>query len=249
MCRELRRSASEGARADTIAAVELDGRSALVTGTSRGIGPHIASGLAKLGARVLCHARREEDARGRAAEVGGVPVWGDLAGLDGVRSLASQVAAEAPALAVLVHNAGVLHRGRIDDTTPDDFADTLDVNVRAPFFLTQALLPQLRAAAGARVVVVSSRAGAMNEGMSGGSMAYRISKAAVNAFACNLAAELAPDGILVNAMHPGWVRTDMGGRSAAVAPEDGADTAIFLATLPDGGPSGKFWFERREIDF
>jgi NAD(P)-dependent dehydrogenase (short-subunit alcohol dehydrogenase family) len=229
--------------------VELEGRNALVTGTSRGIGPHIARGLAALGARVLCHARREEDAGKRAAEVGGVPVWGDLAGLEGVRSVAAQVAGEAPQLHVLVHNAGVLHSGRIDNTTPEDFADTLDVNVRAPFFLTQALLPQLRAAGGARVVVVSSRAGALNEGMSGGNMAYRISKAAVNAFVCNLAAELRPDSILVNAMHPGWVRTDMGGRSAAVAPEDGADTALYLATLPDGGPSGKFWFERRQIEF
>jgi NAD(P)-dependent dehydrogenase (short-subunit alcohol dehydrogenase family) len=229
--------------------VELEGRNALVTGTSRGIGPHIARGLAGLGARVLCHARREEDARRCATEVGGVAVWGDLAALDGVRSLAAQVAAEAPALHVLVHNAGVLHRGRIDDTMPEDFADTLAVNLYAPFFLTQALLGQLRAAGGARIVVVSSRAGAMNEGMSGGTMAYRISKAAVNAFACNLAAELAPDRILVNAMHPGWVRTDMGGRSAAVTPEDAADTVLYLATLPDGGPSGKFWFERREIEF
>jgi len=111
------------------------------------------------------------------------------------------------------------------------------------------LLPQLRKAGGARIVVVSSRAGAMNEGMSGGHMAYRISKAAVNAFVCNLSAELAPDRILVNAMHPGWVRTDMGGRSAAVAPEDAADTVLFLATLADDGPTGKFWFERRQIDF
>lgn len=229
--------------------MELDGKNALVTGTSRGIGPYIARGLAALGARVLCHARREEDARKRAEELQGVAIWGDLTGLDGVRSVASQVAAEAPALHVLVHNAGILRRGRLADTTSEDFADTLDVNVRAPFFLTQELVPQLRAANGARIVVVSSRAGAMNEGMSGGSMAYRISKAAVNAFVCNLAAELGSDGILVNAMHPGWVRTDMGGRSAAVAPEDAADTVLYLATLPDGGPSGKFWFERRQIDF
>lgn len=220
-----------------------------MTGTSRGIGPYVARGLADLGARVLCHARRQEDARERAAELDGVAVWGDLGSLDGVRSVAEQAAAAAPVLHVLVHNAGVLHRGRIDDTTPEDLADTLAVNLYAPFFLTQALLPQLRAAGGARIVVVSSRAGAMNEGMSGGTMAYRISKAAVNAFACNLAAELAPDRILVNAMHPGWVRTDMGGAGAPVEPEEAADTVLFLATLPDGGPSGKFWFERRQIDF
>jgi NAD(P)-dependent dehydrogenase (short-subunit alcohol dehydrogenase family) len=80
-------------------------------------------------------------------------------------------------------------------------------------------------------------------------MAYRISKAAVNAFANNLAAELAPDGVLVNSMHPGWVRTDMGGRNAPVSPEEGAETAIFLATLPAGGPTGRFWQNKREIDW
>jgi NAD(P)-dependent dehydrogenase (short-subunit alcohol dehydrogenase family) len=85
--------------------------------------------------------------------------------------------------------------------------------------------------------------------MSGGMMAYRISKAAVNAFTSNLAAELRGDGILVNAMHPGWVKTEMGGAGASVEPADAADTAIFLATLPAGGPTGRFWFERREIDW
>jgi NAD(P)-dependent dehydrogenase (short-subunit alcohol dehydrogenase family) len=229
--------------------VELSGRNALVTGTSRGIGPHIARGLAGLGARVLCHARRDEDARRLAAEVGGVPIVGDLGGLDGVRRVAGQVAAAVDELHVLVHNAGVLHRGRVDDTTREDFDDTIAVNVAAPLFLTQALLPQLRAARGARIVVVSSRAGALREGMSGGNMAYRISKAAVNAFANNLAAELAPDGVLVNSMHPGWVRTDMGGRNAPVSPEEGAETAIFLATLPAGGPTGRFWQNKREIDW
>jgi NAD(P)-dependent dehydrogenase (short-subunit alcohol dehydrogenase family) len=229
--------------------VELAGQNALVTGTSRGIGPHIAQGLAGLGARVLCHARSEEPARRLAAEIGGVPVAGDLGHADGVRQVAEQVAAAADALHVLVHNAGVLHRGRIDDTTREDFDDTIAVNVAAPLFLTQALLPQLRAAGGARIVVVSSRAGALREGMSGGHMAYRISKAGVNALVNNLAAELAPDGILVNSMHPGWVKTDMGGSGASVEPEDAARTVLFLATLPEGGPSGRFWQNEREIDW
>jgi NAD(P)-dependent dehydrogenase (short-subunit alcohol dehydrogenase family) len=229
--------------------VELAGQNALVTGTSRGIGPHIARGLARLGARVLCHARRQEDAERLATEVGGVPIAGDLATMDGVREVAELAAAAADALHVLVHNAGVLHPGRIEDVTPEGFDDTIAVNVAAPLFLTQALLPQLRAAGGARVVVVSSRAGALMEGMSGGHMAYRISKAGVNAFANNLAAELAPDRILVNSMHPGWVKTEMGGRSAPLKPEEGARTAIFLATLPDGGPTGRFWQNEREIDW
>jgi NAD(P)-dependent dehydrogenase (short-subunit alcohol dehydrogenase family) len=229
--------------------VELAGKNALVTGTSRGIGPHIARGLARLGARVLCHARRQESAERLAEEIGGVPIVGDLGSIEGVRQVAEQTAVAAGALHVLVHNAGVLHPGRIDDVTPEGFDDTIAVNVSAPLFLTQALLPQLRAAGGARIVVVSSRAGALMEGMSGGHMAYRISKAGVNAFVNNLAAELSPDGILVNSMHPGWVKTDMGGAGAAIEPEEGARTAIFLATLPDNGPSGRFWQNEREIDW
>ena len=185
----------------------------------------------------------------RAAEIGGVAVWGDLAALDGVRSLAAQVASEAPELHVLVHNAGVLHSGRIDDTTPEDFADTLDVNLRAPFFLTQALLPQLRAP-GERGSSSSRHGRARStRGCPAGTWPTGSRRPRSTRFVCNLAAELRSDGILVNAMHPGWVRTDMGGRSAAVAPEDGADTVLYLATLPDDGPSGKFWFERRQIEF
>jgi NAD(P)-dependent dehydrogenase (short-subunit alcohol dehydrogenase family) len=229
--------------------MQLSGRTALVTGTSRGIGPHIARGLADLGAVVLCHARAEDAARRAAAEVDGRPVWGDLASVEGAKEVARQAAASTDALQVLVHNAGVLHAGALAETTPETFGQTIAVNVAAPLFLTQALLPQLRAAGGARIVVVSSRAGALTEGMSGGMMAYRISKAAVNAFTSNLAAELRGDGILVNAMHPGWVKTEMGGAGASVEPADAADTAIFLATLPDGGPTGRFWFERREIDW
>jgi NAD(P)-dependent dehydrogenase (short-subunit alcohol dehydrogenase family) len=229
--------------------VELEGKNALVTGTSRGIGAHIARGLAEMGARVLCHARREEDARRMAADVDGVPIVGDLGSSEGVHAVADQVARANEELHVLVHNAGVLISGHVDDTKPEDFEQTIAVNVAAPLFLTQALLPQLRAAGGARIVVVSSRAGALQEGMSGGNMAYRISKAAVNAFTNNLAAELAPERILVNAMHPGWVRTDMGGPRASVAPEDAADTVLFLAALPDDGPTGRFWQNRREIDW
>jgi NAD(P)-dependent dehydrogenase (short-subunit alcohol dehydrogenase family) len=229
--------------------VELTGTNALVTGTSRGIGPHIARGLARLGAHVLCHARHQEPAERLAEEVGGVPIVGDLGCIEGVRQVAEQAAAAADSLHVLVHNAGVLHPGRIDDVTPEGFDDTIAVNVAAPLFLTQALLPQLRAAGGARIVVVSSRAGALMEGMSGGHMAYRISKAGVNAFVNNLAAELASDGILVNSMHPGWVKTEMGGAGASLEPEEGARTALFLATLPDRGPTGRFWQNEREIDW
>lgn len=227
----------------------LAGKNALVTGTSRGIGPAIARALAADGARVLCHARREDDARALADELGGVAIAGDLATEEGVAAVAEQTIAAAPQLHVLVHNAAINPRPResFDEVEREVFDEVLRVNVLAPLFLTQALLGPLRAAQGARVVVLSSQSGQLSDGMPGDAMSYRVSKTAVNAVTAVAAAALRQDGILVNTMHPGWVRTDMGGDEAPLSPADGADTAIYLATLPDDGPTGKFFQERREI--
>ena len=225
----------------------LDGQTALVTGTGRGIGPAIAAALRAEGARVLCHARTEDDAHRAAGELGGEPVWGDLGEAAGVAAAAEQALALAPELHVLVHNAGILRRGTVADARVEDIEASFAVNVIAPFSLTQQLLPALRRARHARIVVVSSTMGQFTNGMSGGSLPYRLSKAAVNAFTLSAAADLAGDGILVNAMHPGWVRTDMGGRAASVAPEEAAKTALQLATIDAGGPTGRFWRDGVEI--
>ena len=225
----------------------LDGQTALVTGTGRGIGPAIAAALRSEGARVICHARTEDDARRAAADLDGAPVWGDLATEAGVAAVAEQALAAAATLDVLVHNAGILRRGGVPDARREDIEACLAVNVLAPFGLTQALLPALRRAGHARIVVVSSTMGQFTNGMSGGSLPYRLSKSAVNAFTLTAAADLARDGILVNAMHPGWVMTDMGGRAATITPEQAAKTALQLATIDAGGPTGRFWRDGVEI--
>jgi NAD(P)-dependent dehydrogenase (short-subunit alcohol dehydrogenase family) len=231
--------------------MELAGKNALVTGTSRGIGPAIARGLAARGARVLCHARREPDARALARELGGVPVVGELSTEDGIAGVAAQATAAAPQLHVLVHNAAINPRGHepFDEVERSIFEQVMRVNVLAPLFLTQALLGPLRAAGSARVVVLSSGAGQFAAPLPGDGLSYRVSKAAVNAVTAVAAAALRDDGILVNTMNPGWVKTDMGGPGARLTPEEGADTALFLATLPDDGPSGRFFYERREVDW
>jgi NAD(P)-dependent dehydrogenase (short-subunit alcohol dehydrogenase family) len=79
------------------------------------------------------------------------------------------------------------------------------------------------------------------------SLSYRVSKTALNGATAVIAASLRKDRILVNAMHPGWVKTDMGGPEAPLSPDESVDTALYLATLPDDGPSGRFFFERREL--
>jgi len=228
--------------------VTLAGRTALVTGANRGLGQAIARLFAGEGARVVAHARAREAAEDAAGTVGGEPVWGDLATEEGVAAVARQAAAVAPELHVLVHNAGIGSPGGLDDHSREQFDRVMAVNAAAPLFLTQALLGPLRAAGRTgRIVIVSSDSGRFTVAKNGVAFPYRMSKAAANMLTLNLAAALAPDGILVNAMHPGWMRTRMGGQDAPVEPERAAETALYLASLPDDGPSGELWEDGRRI--
>lgn len=228
--------------------MRLAGRTALVTGTSRGLGLELARLFAAEGARVLCHARTREAAAAVAEAVGGEPVWGDLSAQQGVLETAAQAAAAAPELHLLVHNAGIGSPGALEEHSRQQFDRVMAVNAAAPLFLTQALVGPLRAVGRAgRIVIVSSDSGRFTVVKDGVAFPYRMSKAAVNMLTLNLAAALAADGILVNAMHPGWMRTDMGGPGAPVSPAEAAETALYLACLPDGGPSGRLWQEQREI--
>jgi NAD(P)-dependent dehydrogenase (short-subunit alcohol dehydrogenase family) len=214
------------------------GRTALVTGTSRGVGRAAALLLAQFGARVVCHARSEADARDVAALIDGIPVWGDLSSSTQRESVAAATLASTDSLDLLVHNAGVLFAGGIEEVTAVRFEEAMAVNVAAPLFLTKALLPALRRATAARIVMVSSRRGLLSDRLEQDMLIYRISKAAINALTVRLAIELAPDGIGVNAVDPGWVRTQMGGPDADRDPRDAANDVIAIGLLPPGGPSG-----------
>jgi NAD(P)-dependent dehydrogenase (short-subunit alcohol dehydrogenase family) len=149
---------------------------------------------------------------------------------------------------VLVNNAGVMGEvGTNAANAPlDDAHLTMETNLFGAWRLTQAMLPLLRCSGRGRIVNVSSGAGQL-AAMNGGCPGYRISKAALNALTRVLSNETRGAGILVNSMCPGWVRTDMGGDAAPRSVTEGADTGVWLATLPDDGPSGGFFRDRRPI--
>lgn len=228
-------------------------RIAVVTGANRGIGCEICRQLAKRGARVVLTAR--DEAKGRLAAEGlagqGLEVLFrplDVNDEESIRALAAYLRDELHGVDILVNNAGVFldqKRGGLD-VPMATVRETLETNLLGAWRLSQALIPQMRQHGYGRIVNVSSGLGAMSE-MAGGYSAYRISKTALNALTRILADELRGTNLLVNAMCPGWVKTDMGGPNATVPVEKGADTAAWLATLPDGGPSGGFFRDRRLI--
>jgi len=148
---------------------------------------------------------------------------------------------------VLVNNAGIYgDPARLEDFDLDRAHEVLEVNTFGAWRMIQAFLPLLRASDAPRIVNVSSGAGQLAD-MYGGYTAYRVSKAGLNVLTRNLAADEEGSGLLVNSTCPGWVRTDMGGPNAPRSVEQGADTAVWLATLPAGGPSGGFFRDRRPI--
>jgi NAD(P)-dependent dehydrogenase (short-subunit alcohol dehydrogenase family) len=232
----------------------MDSRQALISGGARGIGRGIARGLAELGHRVVITARDPEVAGKAATEISeGVP--GEVRGhalevtdQASVERLVESMREEGGGLDVLVNNAGVMgpYRESVAGTDLADAHEVVEIDLFGPWRLTQAALPLLRASGHGRIVNVSSGLGQISD-MGRGTPAYRVSKAGLNALTRILANEEGEHGILVNSMCPGWVRTDMGGPSARRSVEEGADTAIWLATLPDDGPTGGFFRDREPI--
>jgi NAD(P)-dependent dehydrogenase (short-subunit alcohol dehydrogenase family) len=229
-------------------------RIAVVTGANRGLGLEISRQLAVAGMTVVLTSRDQAQGQLATSELKSRELDVDFHQLE-VREAASAAALRDwidrryGRLDVLVNNAGILidrHSTSIAELDLEALRWTFETNVIGTVSVTQALLPLMRRHDSGRIVNMSSGLGQMCD-MQAGTPAYRISKAALNAVTRILAAELKDTNIKVNSMCPGWVRTDMGGPNAPRSVEEGADTALWLATLPDDGPSGGFFRDRQPI--
>ncbi len=222
-------------------------RVAVVTGANRGLGLEVVRQLAGLGLTPILAARDLTKAEAAAAGLTGMSVEPrqldvtDQASVDALFGSLER-------LDVLVNNAGIL----VDEGTYGRDADldlveqTLETNLFGAWRCARAAIPLMERGGYGRIVNVSTGMAQLSD-MGAGTPGYRVSKTALNALTRILSSELRGTGILVNSLCPGWVRTDMGGAGASRPVEQGADTAVWLATLPDDGPTGGFFRDRKPI--
>jgi NAD(P)-dependent dehydrogenase (short-subunit alcohol dehydrogenase family) len=226
---------------------------AVVTGGNRGIGFEVCRQLAGIGYAVVLGSRDFRKAELAAKEIDPegeriTPCHIEIDNSVNVAALGTWIRERFGRLDALVNNAS---------TPPDRWttagnadlsmvAEALDVNVFGTWRVTQALLPLLRSSPRPRVVNVSSEGGSISL-MSGGRPAYSVSKAALNALTRLLAGELYRDGILVNAVCPGWTSDDYGVRGGGRSYAQGAASVVWAVTLPNGGPTGTFTRDGREL--
>ena len=239
---------------------DMNQQVALVTGSNRGIGFEIAKQLAIKKIEVILTSRNSnngEPAVRKLARDGVKKVVAmelDVSNHVSVDNLLDKVERTFGRLDILVNNAAILIDG--DDVTAsnvdlDTVKTTLETNLIGAWRMCRAFIPLMKKKGYGRIVNVSSGAGEFEYMATSGGYwpAYSVSKASLNALTVMLASELKGTNILVNAVCPGWVRTDMGGPNATRSVEEGADTPVWLATLPDGGPTGYNFFDKKQINW
>ena len=231
-------------------------KTALITGANKGIGLETARQLGKQGITVIIGARDASRGNAAAAQLKGEGIDAHFVQLNvtdqkSATAAAAKIEKDFGRLDILVNNAGMLDYAT--EATPgtvpmETLRSTFDLNFFGLISVTQAMLPLIRKSPAGRIVNLTSILGSIAEHADPNSpifnskfIAYDASKASVNMFTNHLAHELRDTPIKVNAAHPGWVKTDMGGPDAPMEIADGAKTGVMLATLPDNGPSGGFY--------
>ena len=228
---------------------------ALITGANKGIGLETARQLGQQGITVLAGARDETKARQAAEELSkaGLDAHGiviDVNDADSIQEAAARIERDYGRLDILVNNAGVMiddPKKKPSEQSLEVWRKTFETNLFGLIATTQAMLPLLRKSAAGRIVNLSSILGSIHFHATPGSPiydikmpAYDVSKSAVNAYTVHLAYELKDTAIKVNAAHPGWVKTEMGGEGATMEITDGAKTSVALATIGADGPNGAY---------
>jgi NAD(P)-dependent dehydrogenase (short-subunit alcohol dehydrogenase family) len=227
-----------------------NGRVALVSGGNRGIGLEVCHQLDERGYTVVMGSRDGEKGRIAAEDLewNVIPQQLDVADAGSVDRMAAFIEEEFGQLDILVNNAGISNDEgqRGVDADLDRVKESLEANLFGAWRLCEMAIPLMRRNGYGRIVNVSTGLAAL-EDMGGGSPGYRVSKTALNALTRILASELRGSGILVNAVNPGWVQTDMGGSGATRSVEEGAEALVWAATLPNSGPTGGFFQDRRPV--
>jgi NAD(P)-dependent dehydrogenase (short-subunit alcohol dehydrogenase family) len=226
---------------------------ALVTGANRGMGLETCRALAQRGYQVILTSRDQQLGQQAAQPFvqQGLSVTSfalDVTNEGSIQHLQRVLEERFGGVDVLVNNAAIYpDKGRsVLEVEPETFHATMETNFYGPLLLCQAWVPGMITRGYGRVVNVSSRAGQLSA-MGDFAPAYSASKAALNALTRMVADAARGSNVLVNAVDPGWVRTRMGGPAASRSVELGADTIVWLATLPDGGPTGGFFHDRQPI--
>ncbi len=226
-----------------------------MTGGNRGIGLEVCRQLARRGLRVFLTAREGAKAHAAAARLIAdgldvAPMVLDVTDESTIAAARDEIDARHGPVAVVVNNAAILEaqQQRVLDIDLEVFRSSLETNTLGAAAVCRAFVPPMVAARYGRVVNVSSSVGQLKS-MSTYAPAYALSKAALNALTCLVAGSVQGSNVLVNSVDPGWVRTDMGGASAPRSVEQGAETIVWLATLPDDGPTGGFFRDKRPIDW
>jgi NAD(P)-dependent dehydrogenase (short-subunit alcohol dehydrogenase family) len=233
----------------------MEKKIALITGANKGIGLETARQLAQKQITVLLGSRDKAKGESAAAKLKSEgldvrPIEIDVTNEQSIRKAAERVEKEFGRLDILINNAGTMlddNKKKVSEQSLDTWRRTFDTNLFGLIATTQTFLPLLRKSGAGRIVNLSSILGSITYHATPGSpvydfktASYNVSKSAVNAYTVQLAYELKDSKIKVNAAHPGWVKTEMGGEGATMEITDGAKTSVELATLDNDGPNGAY---------
>src|SRR5262245_19300074 len=223
--------------------MQLKGRTALVTGANRGIGLEVCKQLSAEGAKIIMGVRDPSRVKNQI-DIDATILQLDVSDSDTIRKAISKL----ERVDILINNAALLDRARnIFSLEDDEFEKIIHTNLIGSALLSKYLGTQMKKRGWGRIVNVSSGMGSISRGFGSDSPAYRISKLALNGLTISLAEALSGSGVLVNSVDPGWVRTEMGGKSATRSVQQGAHSVVWAALLPDNGPTGGFFYDGKPV--